>query len=195
MAELKSAFEKAMEKVKDLEKASPEDMRRLELVPKGETMAARFLRDDIADLAADLAGHPDVSGRRYLTEGAQDALLRNICLPRDSRTKTTNAKAIQGVLALKKNSRRVKESFEQVEHLFTYYEAAVRQTYDRMKQEFEAKFAETRKAMEQQYGGQVRMDVERHPQFQEELRRAMGALDQQYEKVLEEHKQRIRQAT
>lgn len=194
MAELKSAFEKAMEKVKDLEKASPEELQRLELVPKGEAIAARFLRGEIADLPAELAGR-DNKSRPYLLEGALDTLLRNVCLPRDSRTKSTNAQAIQGVLALKKNSRRVKESFDQIEHLFTYYEAAVRQTYDRLKQDFEAKLADAKKAMEQQHGGQVRMDVDRHPQFQEELRRALSALDLQYEQVLEEHKQRIRRVT
>ncbi len=191
MPELKSAFEKAMEKVKDLEKASPEELRRLEWVPKGGTIAAKYLRGDVSDLQPELARH-ETGVRGFLLEGALDTLLSNITLPRDGRAKNTSAKAMQGVLALKKNPKRVKESFDQVEHLFTYYEAAVEQAYTRLKQDFEAKMADAKKAMEKQYGGPVKMDVERHPQFQDEWLRTVTALDSQYERVLDEHKQRIR---
>ena len=191
MGEIKTAFERAMEKIKDLEKATPEEMRRMEHVPRGEALAARYLRGDINDLQAEIARH-EAKVRAYLLEGALEALLSNIALPRDSRTKQTNAKAMQGVLSLKKNSKRVKDGFDQIERVFTSYEAAVQQTYGQLKQEFEAKLAQAKKSLEQQYGAPVKIDVEAYPQFQDEWRQVRASLDVKYEQVLAEHKQGIR---
>lgn len=190
MGDVKSAFEKAMEKVEKLEKASPEELRRMEFIPQGNAIAARYLRSEFTDILAEFSRH-DAEVRVYLIDGALETLLRNICLPRDTHTKQTSSKAMEGILALKQNKEPARGIVEQIEHLFTYYEGALQQAFARLKEEFEAKLGETRKAMEHQLGARVRIDVERQPQFQEEWRKARVGLDAQYEKVLEEHKQRL----
>ena len=114
-------------------------------------------------------------------------------LPRDTNTKQTSGKAMAGILALKENKGPVREVFDHIEHLFTYYEASVQQTFARPRQEFEPRLCETKKAPEQQLRTKIRIDVERQAQFQERWRKARAGLDVQYEKVLEEHKQRLLQ--
>ena len=190
MGEVKSAFEKAMEKVEKLGKASPEELKRMEYVPRGNVIAARYLRGELTDLRVELLQH-GVDDRGYILEGVLETLLRNICLPRYPRTRQTNSKAMEGILALKQNRKSVKDVFDHIEHLFTYYEASQQQVFVRLKQEFEVRLGETRRTLEQQLGTKVKIDVERHPQFQQEWRKVEVELDAQYEKVLQEHKQRL----
>jgi len=190
MREVKSALEKAMERVEKLGKASPEELKRMEQVPLGNAIAARYLRGELADLLAELSQH-DVDVRGYIVEGILETLLRNISLPRDSHTRQTNSRAMEGILALKQNKESVRDVFDHIEHLFSYYEASLEQAFTRLRQEFEARLGETKKVLEQQLGAKVKIDVERQPQFQQEWRKAQVELDAQYEKVLQEHKQRL----
>lgn len=189
MGEVKSAFEKAMEKVEKLGKASPEELRRAEYVPQGNTIAAKYLTGEVTDLLADFSRYSgDV--RSYLVEGALETFLRNICLPRDNKSRGTSTKAMDGVLVLKGNDAVVKDVFDHIMHLFAYYEASAQQAFSRLRQEFEAKVGEAARAAGQQLAA-VKIDVERQPQFHEAWRKARAELDAQYEKALDEHKQRL----
>ena len=194
MGEVKSAFEKAMEKVEKLGKASPEELKRAEYLPQGNTIAARYLRGDITDLVAELSQHGG-EVRNYLVEGVLETFLRNISLPRDTRSRETSSKAMDGILVLKDSDAVVKDIFDHIKHLFTYYEASAQQAFTRLRQEFEAKLGEAAKAAVPQLGAKAKIDVERQPQFQEAWRKARAELDAQYEKALEEHKQRLRSTT
>ena len=190
MAEIKSALEKALEKIENLEKASPEELKRLEYTPEGNAIAARYLRGELTDILAEFSKYDD-DVRGYLTNGAFETLLRNINLPKDSYTRQASNKAMEGILTLKENKSAVKEIDDQIQHLFTYYEGALQQTLTQLKERFQGKLGEIKKSMEMQLGKKAEVKVEQLPQFQEEWRRAVAGLDMQYEKVLEEHKQRI----
>lgn len=187
---IKSAFDRAMEKVEKLEKASREEMEREQYLRQGNILAARYLRGEIEDLAAELSRH-DSRLRGYLLRGALDTLLANIGLPRDARAKGSAGKAIQGMTALRKGDRGARESLEQMQQLFTYYEKTLEQMYGNFKRDFEARLGEARRALERQTGTAVKVDVERHPEFQEQWRRARASIDMQYEAALEDLKRRI----
>lgn len=191
MGEIKSAFERAMEKAERLGKASPEEMKRIECEPIGNAVAARYLRGDIADIKKELSQYgTDVSS--YILEGAMQTLIRNISLPRNSGSKNTLTKAMDGILALKRSKEMVKEVMSQIEHLFTYYEEALKQTFANVKQDFESRLRETRAALEHQYGNKVNIEMELQALFQEEWRRARAQLDAQYESTLEQHKRQLK---
>ena len=66
-------------------------------------------------------------------------LLYNIMLPSDRTFKETNRRAMEGILAVKKNKRAVKELFNQLEHLFNYYEKSLAQAYSQFKEYFSEK--------------------------------------------------------
>jgi len=189
--EIKSALEKALERAERLGKASKEELRRLEAVPLGNAIAARYLRGEVADLQAEISKH-GAETSPFLVEGLLDTFLKNINLPQSAAAKGTNAKAMQGVIALEGAKGPVREIFSQMEQLFNYYEKSLQQAFLRLKEDFEAKLGDAKRAMEAQTGTPVSLDVERHPQFQEEWRRARAQLDSQYGGVLEQHKQRLR---
>ena len=191
MGEIKSAFEKAMEKIEKLEKASPEELKRMEHIPKGNALAATYLKQEGYNLEGELAKHED-SSRRYLIEGAEETFLRNIALPEDSRTRQTSKKAMEGIVILKGKGRGLESIFEKIEHLFNYYEQARQQAYEQLRSNFEMQMQQAKLALEQQVNRGVDIGAELQAQFQNQWRRTLGELNLQYEKVLEEHKKEIR---
>ena len=190
MGEMKSAFEKAMEKIADLEKASPDELRRMEYVPKGNTLAAQYLAGECQDLRTEL-GQYDVEYKEYLKEGVEKTLLRNIVLPQSERDKATNKKAMQGIVALKKDSARIKNVFVKIEQLCEYYEQTLQHTFNQLRKSFEGRLEEAKANLERETGRKVDVTVESQPQFQEEWRLVMVELNLKYEEVLSDHKMEI----
>lgn len=191
MEEIKSAWEKAMEKVEKLGKPSAEELGRLEFIPLGNALAVKYLEQADYNLNAELAKHQGSTARKYLIQGIEETLLRNIMLPRDDRTKQTTKRAMSGIKLLKENKSRLDIIFDQINNLFNYYEQARQQSYTQFKNSFEAKFQQATKALQQQLGTKVSINPELQPQFREEWLKISGQLDAQYQKVLEEHKQQI----
>ena len=191
MGEIKSAFEKAMEKIEKLEKASPDELRRMEYVPKGNALAATYLRQEGHDLKGALAEYDD-SMKRYLIEGAEETFLRNIALPKDDYAMQTSKKAMEGILILKGKGRGLEGVFEKIEHLFNYYQQARQQAYQQLRSDFEMQVQRAKPALEQQMNKGVDIGAELQLQFQSEWRKALAELDSQYEEALEEHKQEIK---
>ncbi len=191
MGEIKSAWEKAMERVGKLGKLSEEELRSLEYVPLGNTLAARYLKEENYDLDAELTKYKGSGVRKYIIQGIQEILIRNIALPQDNRAKETTKKAMSGLKLIKQNRNRLEAVFDLINNLFNYYEQARQQTYTQLRQNFEAKLQEVTRAVQQQMGTSVTIQPELQPQFQEEWRKISAQLNTQYEKVLDEHKEQI----
>jgi hypothetical protein len=136
MGEMKSAFEKAMEKVEKLGKASPEELRRMEYVPKGNALAATYLGQEDYDLEGELTKYDDTL-KVHLIEGAEETFLRNIALPQNNNSRQSNKRAMEGIAVLKGKRKEIESIFEQIEHLFNYYEQARQQVYLQLKSNFE----------------------------------------------------------
>ncbi|MBM3143067.1 MAG: hypothetical protein FJ005_08550 [Chloroflexi bacterium] len=191
MSEMKSAWEKAMEKVEKLGKLSEEELKQLEHQPAGNKLAAKYLQETDYNLDAELTKYKGTGVRKYVLQGAQEIFLRNILLPKDEHDMQATRRAMTGLRLLKENKNLVDTILDRITNLLNYYGQARQQTYLQFKKDFEAKLQETNKALQQQMGVKVRIESERHPQFLEEWRRINSQLDAQYEKVLEEHKQQI----
>jgi len=187
---MKSAFEKAMERVEKMGKATPQELRRMEYMPKGSALAAKYIREG-HDLQAGLEQYePELRG--YLIEGVEATLIRTIVLPQNEASKQTNARAMQGMLLLKTDKARVESVFGKIEQLVVYYEQALQQAYAQHRSSFEARLEGARRGLEQQPGARANINVEAQAQFQEEWRRSLAQLNSQYDKVLAEHKQELK---
>jgi hypothetical protein len=191
MSEMKSAWEKAMEKVEKLGKLSEEELKQMEHQPAGNKLAAKYLQETDYNLDVELTKYKGTGVRKYVLQGAQEIFLRNIVLPKDEHDMQTTRRAMAGLRLLKENKNLLDTILDRVTNLLNYYGQARQQAYLQFKKDFEAKLQETNKALQQQMGAKVRIEPEQHPQFLEEWRRISSQLDAQYEKVLEEHKQQI----
>jgi len=78
-------------------------------------------------------------------------------------------------------------------NLFKHYEQEGeqqrREAYETFKREFQARLEQ--QARQQGIPLPANLDVERQPQFQEQLRRALFQLDEQYYRLLEEYKREL----
>lgn len=190
MSKIKTAYEKAMERLSSLNLDSV-NVASIEYTPKGNAAAARFLEEKDFNLLAELQQYgEDVRG--YVLKGIEETFLRNIQLPKDGLTQETNKRAMEGLLLIKKDKGALRQVFSELEYLFTYYTQALDHTYDNLKESFSARLAPTQKAIEQQLGAKLKVNVERHPAFLEEWMRLQQQLDTQYEAVLNEQKEKIR---
>jgi len=192
MAEMKSAFEKAMERAERLGKASEEDLRKWKYLPEGERLAAKYLKDE-CDLVVEIGKYDD-NVRQHVGEGAQGILVNNIDLPRNELAKRTNKKAMEAIKELKRDKVSVENVYTKLRRIFNHYEQEGeqqrRQAYEAVKKDVEAKMQQ---AIQQQLGvaGSMKINVETQPQFQQEWRRALAQLESQYLKLLDECKQEI----
>ena len=192
MADIKSAREIAMEKVKELGETTDEERLKWKYAPQGEELAARYLKES-CNLVAELSRYQE-NVRKYVTGSAAEVLIRNISLPKNEVAKKNNKKVMDGLKTLKSNKIGVENVYSRIRHLFNHYaeqgEQQRKQAYQALKSEFEAKIQQ---AMQQQLGILVRanVDVEKQPQFQEEWRKIQTQLDSQYLKLLDEYKREL----
>jgi len=192
MGEIKSASEIAREKVEKLGVVTEEERLKWKYVPEGEKLAARYIKED-CNLVTELNSY-DEKARKYIINGINDILIRNIDLPRNDAARETNKKALEGLKAVKNDKVAVESVFSKMRHVLEHYveqgEQQKKQAYESLKVEFEARIQQ---ALKQQTGvnAQMKIDVERQPQFQEEWMNLQAQMDSQYTKLLDEYKREL----
>ncbi|MFC1848503.1 hypothetical protein ACFLXV_04260 [Chloroflexota bacterium] len=192
MSEMKSAFERAMERAESLGKASEEDHRKWKYLPEGEKLAAKYLKDE-SDLIGEIGGYDDAA-RQFVVEGAQGILVSNIDLPNNEQVKKMTKKAMEAIKELKRDKVGLENVYTKLRRILNHYEQEGeqqrQQAYEAVKNDVGAKIQQ---AMQQQKGpsANMKINIEAQPQFQQEWRRVQAQLDAQYLTLLEEYKQEI----
>ncbi len=191
MADIKSAWEIAMEKTEKLS-ATEEERLKWKYLPEGEILAARYLKEN-RNLSNELSQYEE-NVRQYVIEGVTHILVRSINLPKDDFIRKNSKKAMDGLKAVKNDKVAVENVFSKIRRIFDHYteqgQQQKKQAYESLKAEFSAKL---RQAIQQQVGSAMGMvvDVERQPQFQEQWRKLQNQLDAQYIHLLGEYKQEL----
>jgi len=191
MSEMKSAREKAMEKVEKLGKLTEDEIKRFECVPVGNKLASRYLQEADFNLDAELTRYKGTGLRKYIAQGAQEIFLHNVILPQNERDKKVTKRAMSGLRIIKENKNQLETILDRITNLLNYYEQAHQQAYSQFKKGFEAKLQENSQTLQKQPGNTVPIEVQLQAQFQAEWHKLNSQLNAQYEKVLEEHKQQI----
>ena len=191
MGEMKSAWERALEKVEGMGKLTEEEAKRIEHLPAGNRLAAKYLENKNFDLDAELIKYKGTGARKHILQGAEEIFVRNITLPYHERAKQITRRAMAGIKILKENKKQLDAIYERIENLLNYYEQAHQQTFMQFKQGFEAKLQSTAAALQQKRGNATSLEAELQQQFQQEWHKISSQLDAQYEKALEEHRQQI----
>ena len=191
MGEMKSAWEKAKEKVEKLGKLTEEELKQVECVPVGNKLAAKYLQDADYNLDAELTKYKGTGLRKYIAQGAQEIFMHNIILPQNERDQQVTKRAMIGLRIVKENKNQLETILDRITNLLNYYEQARQQTYTQFKKGFEARLKESSQALQKQSGNSVPIEAQLQAQFQAEWLKLNSQLNAQYEKVLEEHKQHI----
>lgn len=191
MDRIKSAYEMAMERFQQRKEVPPEEIEKMEHIPAGKTLAAKYLNEKDIDLMAELSKYPDPI-RGYMMEGAQETFLSNIQLPGDRASIETTKKALEGIALLKVNKDALREAAGQLEHLINYYEKTLEQAYGQFKERFAARMAASMQSLEKKVGAKIKVDPEKQPGFREEWMRAIASINAQYNQVLAEQKEKLK---
>lgn len=191
MERIKSAYEMALERFQQRKEIPQTEMDRMEYEPIGKTAAAIFLREEDYDLIAEAEKYPQ-QFQVYFLEGVQKTLFSNLLLPTDKSTQEANKRAMQGIRLIKRDKRAANAILSQIENLFNYYEQAYNQTYTQFKQHFADKLSSSIRSMEKRTGQKLKIDPEKQPGFREEWNKVQGHLNSQYEQVLNEQKEKLR---
>jgi hypothetical protein len=189
--EMKSAYDRAMERIKSLEEPSKEEVLTWKYIPEGQKLAVRFLKEEFS-LVTEMGKFKDEE-RRYVAKGAEEVLLRNIVLPVHDMAKKNNKRAMDAIKAIKKDKTAVENVFTKMRRVFDHYagegEQQRKQAYEMLKQDFQMKLQQ---AMRQQgIPANTKINIESQPQFQEEWHLALSQMDAQYNQLLDEYKQEI----
>jgi len=191
MGEIKSAWEKAMEKVEKLGKPSEDELKRLEHIPAGNAIAAKYLNIEDFNIDAEITKYKGTGIRPYIIEGAMETFLRNITLPHSEREKYLTNRALGGIRIIKDNKKQLDAIYEHIKNIISYYEQTRQHTFAQFKKEFESKLKESGEMLQQMAGGNANIEAQLQMQFQDEWRRISQDLDSKYEKALDEQKQLI----
>jgi len=191
MGEMKSAWEKAKEKVEKLGKLTEEEMKQVECIPVGNKLAAKYLQDADYNLDSELTKYKGTGLRKYIAQGAQEIFMHNIILPQNERDQQITKRAMAGLRIVKENKHQLATILDRITNLLNYYEQARQQTYTQFKKGFEARLKESSQALQKQSSNAVPIEAQLQAQFQAEWLKLNSQLNAQYEKVLEEHKQHI----
>jgi len=191
MDKIKSAYDMALERFMQRKEVPRSEIDRLEYMPVGSAMAASFLREKDYDILVEIGKHP-VNIKKYIIEGIQETFLNNILLPKDRSSRETNKRAMEGLYLIKEDKQALGEVFDQLEHLFRYYEQALAQTYSQFKDDYSAKISATVRSIGKMTGGRLKVDPEKQPGFREEWMKLLGRLNGQYTGILEEQKDKLR---
>jgi hypothetical protein len=192
LADIKSALELALEKAEQYGRASKEEMELAQYQEQGSRLAVQFLKGE-GDLAADLKTLPPQT-QPAARLAVKAVFLRNLGLPRETAADPRQDRAMEGLLLAaedRKAMAQLQTELEQVLQQFIHFRANALQ---QLKARFAAGVGQMQQAMEAKYRQPMNVDVERLPQFQEEWLRFKGQLQQQFEPVMENLKERMRLA-
>ena len=102
---------------------------------------------------------------------------------------------LEGALALvsgkKKDSAQM---FDQIRQLFSQYLSNLDQLEESLKQQYEPQLRQKEMQMKQQTGQDIRISPEQDPEFMDLLSKQLSRMDQQYNDVLKQAKEQIRQS-
>ncbi|MBN1375620.1 MAG: hypothetical protein JXA01_05655 [Dehalococcoidia bacterium] len=191
MGEMKSAWQIAMEKADKLGKVSQDELNSIKYVPDGNRIATQFLLDDKMDLSGEIAAFQPADVTRFVKKGIEEILLRNIGLPRNDEDQRKTNRAMAGLRSIKENKKQLEAIFGLINNLVNQYKMALQQTYTEFKKNAEMSVQQAARNMRPQRGDQMSPEQRLQLQLQEEWRQIHSELDAQYEKALEEHKQKI----
>jgi hypothetical protein len=189
---IRSAREIALEKAAQVGEATEEERLQWNYVPKGEALAAKYLKED-ANITVELRQYDD-KAKKYVVKGAMDVLTRNLNLPRNEADKKNNRRIMDGVKLLKSDKAGVENVYSGIRYLFNHYaeegEQQRQRAYQSLKSEMQARIQQ---AMQQQMGtlAGMKIDVEKQPQFQQEWRKMLVRLEAAYITNLNDYKKQL----
>ena len=190
MSEIKSAWEIALERTKDV-KSDKQSIIVHETRQEGQRLASAFLQEEVTDVAKELNKYSG-DRARWAREGVYNVAEANLVLPTEGGQPGLLPKVEKLLHAVIKNKRHVSAIVQQVQQFFQQYEADRENLRQQLTQQYEPRLRQKEQELAQQTGTQVKLDPMSDPEFAKALRQHMGRMEEQYQSVLTQVKSDLR---
>jgi hypothetical protein len=195
MSLLKSAWEIALEKTEGIE-ADPEKIRRDNLIGEGKRLAGTYLTDIESDgselkKAYDLAKDDE---KPLLKKGIASTVLLNVALPQgpDFSDRFERMRHIVEIIDGKESE--TVGLLGQIGQFMEKYLQSRDSLLDRARQQYQPMYEQKREQMMQKYGKVPNMSMDQDPEFVQMLQRNYNQLSNQYQQVLDQAKDQLKEA-
>jgi F0F1-type ATP synthase membrane subunit b/b' len=189
MAIIKSAFELAMERTKDIA-GDKEALEASAVTTEGKKIVSRFIDDREVKIRDELKSY-EKKKLEWVREGMLQALLANLVLPYDELGMQRNRRIADGLGDLGKGGRQIGQLFTQMEDFFKEYMEERKRVRDLIEDRYSQKLKQKEQELSRQMGTPVRIDPAQDPEFVSLLRQNMGNLEARYSEVLSRVKEQI----
>lgn len=193
MTEIKSAWEIALERTKDIE-GDKETLKANKVKDEGKRLASAFLDKteggDEKDVQAKIKA---LSGeeQRWLRDGFFQVMIANVNLPTVDEFREKLSLVEKGMQLVIKEKKQVAYVFQQIGQFFEQYLQSRDQLVEGLKQQYEPQLREKERLLEQQMGAKVHLSPEQDPEFTALLTKNYSQLEEQYNNALRQAKDQL----
>jgi hypothetical protein len=187
MAEIKSTLEKVLERAAAMGRASKEEIQADEEVKNGMRMAADYLQGKEVNFSLVMEATGVFS---LVKKGLVLVFLRNIALPRYDDLGEAE-RAMQGLLEMARGSGDLASVFRDMKGILDHYQQQLKEVRQQVEEAFRQQMEQALSKQTGQKGLGLKVDPMLHPKFQEEWSKIKSDLDDQYNKVLQQHKELV----
>lgn len=189
MAVIKSAYELALERTKDI--AGDKDAVEASAgSTEGKKIVSRFVDDKDVKLRDELKKY-DRKKLEWVRDGMLQALLANLVLPTDELGMQRCRRVAEGLSDLGNRSRQLGQLFNQLEDFYKEYVEERKRVRDLIEDRYSQKLKQKEQELSRQLGSPVKIDPSQDPEFMSLLRQNMGNLEARYGEVLARVKEQI----
>ena len=193
MKRMKTAFEKAMERVEQMDEPDKEEILEWKLIPVGQRLAGTYLKGG-ESIFADL-DKAETGDKPYLLKGIIEVLVKNLQIPKMQTQRETNIRVLTGIRKLlgdHPNSGKVLEHMEYVLEQFWQFGREQRaQAYEQLKAQIEQQAYEVLSRQTGTSHQGMKINVEAMPEFQQQWMMISSQLSVPYETHLQDYKKQI----
>lgn len=192
MGIIKSSWEVAMERTADI-KGDKTAVHADEMKKTGKRLASEYVyapKPDIKNFEKALNEYKG-EDRSQVQRGAFEVFMSYLSLPQDENYENSLNLAQKGLEVLTGNKREIASIMEQVHQFFGQYLQHRDQLTEQMKQQYEPQLKRKQQELSRQYGGQIELQPEQDPEFNQALRKNMQQLESQYQEALNQVKEQL----
>ncbi len=190
MGEIKSAFEIAMENVKDVV-GDKESVKEKKFTDMGKKIASEYLNDSMDNIKDEIAKYKGKE-KEWVLKGMVDTLLANLVLPSDEYGLGRNRKVGEALFVVLKKPERLGNIMSELEHFFKEYLEERKRLMDAIERQYAPKLRQKEEELSRQMGAPVKIDPSSDPEYTAFVRRNMGQLEERYREVLNRVKEEVR---
>jgi len=192
MDKIKSAWEIALEKTKDIE-ADRAALKEQEYLILGKKIISQFLDNpDRINIVKQLM-KIEKKAQPKVKQGVLKTLLNNLHLSNNDSIIERNNRVKQAFLTLLPSSNKINFILEQIELFFKKYREDRSSIEENLREQYKPKLRQKEEAISKQLGSEIKLDPAADPEFATLLKKNFSLLEERYDSLLKQVKDELKQ--